>query len=200
MRVALYARVSMDDGEQNPETQLRRLRAIAEARELSIVGEYVDRASGKTMRRAALTKILDDARHGRFDAVMILKIDRLSRSALDALVLLDSLRQMSIDLIITEEGIDTTSTWGRAIYSIIATIAELERNNISERTRLGLDRAKAEGKTLGRPPRKLSPHHIAKARRILEDSPEISHLQLSQQFEGVSRNTLIRELRKEGIL
>ena len=199
-KVALYARVSTDDGGQDPETQLYRLRSIAEGRDLSVFREYIDRASGKNLRRPALQELLKDGRKGRFDAVMIVKIDRLSRNVLDALYVLDNLRSAGVGLIITEEGIDTTTPWGRAIFSIIATLADLERSNISERTMLGLDRARSEGKTGGRPRHQLSPYQLEKARSILREQPDISQVKLAEQFQGVSRNTLVKQLREAGIL
>lgn len=198
--VALYARVSTDDGGQDPETQLYRLRNVAEGRDMAITKEYIDRASGKTLRRPALQELLKDAKRGKFEAVMIVKIDRLSRNVLDALYALDDLRSAGVGLIITEEGIDTTTPWGRAIFSIIATLADLERSNISERTVLGLDRARAEGKIVGRPRRPLSSYHIEKARRILQENPDISQRELADRIEGVGRTTLVRELRKEGLI
>jgi DNA invertase Pin-like site-specific DNA recombinase len=199
-KVALYARVSTDDGGQDPETQLYRLRSIAEGRDLSVFREYIDRASGKNLRRPALQELLKDGRKGRFDAVMIVKIDRLSRNVLDALYVLDDLRSAGVGLIITEEGIDTTTPWGRAIFSIIATLADLERSNISERTMLGLNRARSEGKTGGRPRHQLSPYQLEKARSILREQPGISQVKLAEQFQGVSRNTLVKQLREAGIL
>ena len=199
-KVALYARVSTDDGGQDPETQLYRLRSIAEGRDLSVFREYIDRASGKNLRRPALQELLKDGRKGRFDAVMIVKIDRLSRNVLDALYVLDNLRSAGVGLIITEEGIDTTTPWGRAIFSIIATLADLERSNISERTILGLDRARSEGKTGGRPRHQLSPYQLEKARSILREQPDISQVKLAEQFQGVSRNTLVKQLREAGVL
>jgi DNA invertase Pin-like site-specific DNA recombinase len=199
-KVALYARVSTDDGGQDPETQLYRLRSIAEGRDLSVFREYIDRASGKNLRRPALQELLKDGRKGRFDAVMIVKIDRLSRNVLDALYVLDNLRSAGVGLIITEEGIDTTTPWGRAIFSIIATLADLERSNISERTILGLDRARSEGKTGGRPRHQLSPYQLEKARSILREQPDISQVKLAEQFQGVSRNTLVKQLREAEIL
>lgn len=199
-KVALYARVSTDDGGQDPETQLYRLRSIAEGRDLSVFREYVDRASGKNLRRPALQELLKDAKKGKFEAVMIVKIDRLSRNVLDALYVLDNLRSAGVGLIITEEGIDTTTPWGRAIFSIIATLADLERSNISERTMLGLDRARSEGKTGGRPRHQLSPYQLEKARSILREQPDISQVKLAEQFQGVSRNTLVKQLREAGVL
>jgi DNA invertase Pin-like site-specific DNA recombinase len=200
MRVALYARVSTDDGDQNPETQLFRLRNVAKARDMTVSAEYVDQASGKTMHRPGLIRMMEDGKKGAFDAVMVMKIDRLNRKALDALFLLDDLGRSGIGLIISDEGIDTTTAWGRAIYGFIAIMAELERDSIGDRTKRGLDRVRAEGKTLGRPTAELSPYQKEKARRILEECPGMSQRELAGKFEGIGRTALIAGLKKEGII
>jgi len=200
MKVALYARVSRDDDVQNPESQLLSLRRIAEARNLKVHKEYVDRASGKNTNRPGFVQMIHDSKRHAFDAIMVVKIDRLNRNALDAVLLLDELNRTGIGLIITEEGIDTTTNIGRAIYTIIAVLAELGRGNISDNTKRGLERAVAEGKTLGRPVCKLSPYQLDKARTILADEPNISQRALASRFEGVSRATLMKGLKEAGIL
>lgn len=199
-RAALYARVSTDDGTQDPEGQLFRLRQIAAGRELKIYKEYVDHASGKSLHRDAMQELLEDVQRGRVDVLLVLKIERLARNVSDALYILDSILSAGVVLIITEEGIDTSTPWGRAIYGIIAIIAELDRENIAERTRIGLARARAEGRVGGRPRRKLTEYQKEKARAILKENPDISQVQLAKHFKGISRTTLIPLLKEEGIL
>ena len=200
MKVALYARVSTDDKGQDPENQLYRMRNIAEGRGFTIVKEYVDFASGKSLNRPGIQQMMLDVRRHSFDAVMIVKVDRLSRDVIDAIQTLETLRAAGVSLVITEEGIDTTTAWGKAIFNIIATLAELDRSNISERTKMGLQRTVAQGTVLGRPTKELSPYQLDKARQLIRDDPTISQERLAAEFNGISRNTLIKELRKEGIL
>jgi site-specific DNA recombinase len=77
-RVALYARVSTANGHQDPEMQLLELREYAERRDLTIVGEYIDRMSGSKDSRPALNRLMADAQRRKFDAVLVWKLDRLT--------------------------------------------------------------------------------------------------------------------------
>lgn len=201
MIIALYARVSTTDKDQDPETQLRHLRSIAEAHGHTIHKEYVDRSSGRTVRgRTAYQQMIMDAQARRFDAIMAYKLDRLHRNLIEAVTFVDRLRIMGIDLIITTEAIDTSTAMGRAMMQIIAVFAELESAKTGERVQIGMERARAEGKVCNRPPKELSKYQLEKARRILEGNPEISMRQLAAQFDGISRATLIKLLREAGIV
>lgn len=100
----------------------------------------------------------------------------------------------------TGQPIDTSTASGRFTTTILSAVAEFERELISDRTKDGQARARAQGKTIGRNPRKLSEYQKEKIRRILEEDLDISHYRLAQQFEGISRNTLIRLAKEEGLL
>lgn len=201
MIIALYARVSTTDKDQDPETQLRHLRSIAEAHGHTIHKEYVDRSSGRTVRgRTAYQQMIMDAQARRFDAIMAYKLDRLHRNLIEAVTFVDRLRIMGIDLIITTEAIDTSTAMGRAMMQITAVFAELESAKTGERVQIGMERARAEGKVCNRPPKELSKYQIEKAQKILEDNPGISMRQLASNFEGISRTTLIKLLREAGII
>ena len=201
MIIALYARISTTDKDQDPETQLRHLRSIAEAHGHTIHKEYVDRSSGRTVRgRTAYQQMIMDAQARRFDAIMAYKLDRLHRNLIEAVTFVDRLRIMGIDLIITTEAIDTSTAMGRAMMQITAVFAELESAKTGERVQIGMERARAEGKVCNRPPKELSKYQLEKARRILEGNPEISMRQLAAQFDGISRATLIKLLREAGIV
>lgn len=201
MIVALYARVSTTDKDQDPETQLRHLRTIAGAHGHTIHKEYIDKASGRTVRgRTAYQQMIEDAQARRFDAIMAYKLDRLHRNLIEAVTFVDRLRIMGIDLIITTEAIDTSTAMGRAMMQITAVFAELESAKTGERVQIGMERARAEGKVCNRPPKELSRYQLEKAQRILEDNLEISMRQLAAQFDGISRATLIKLLREAGII
>jgi DNA invertase Pin-like site-specific DNA recombinase len=201
VKVALYARVSTTDKEQDPETQLRHLRAIAQAYGHEIHKEYVDKASGRTVKgRDAYQQMLKDAKAHRFNAIMAYKLDRLHRNLMDAVTFVDSLRLIGIDLIVTSQAIDTSNAMGRAMMQITAVFAELESANTAERVIIGMERARAEGKLCNRPTKELTPYQIEKAKAILRDDPEISQRALASQFDGISRMTLISGLRKAGVL
>ena len=153
MRVGLYARVSTDDKGQDPEVQLGPMREMAAARGWS-TAEYVDLASASDLRgRARWRELLQDARQGRIDLVLVWKLDRFARSALDALQWLQQLDSAGVGLKILTQEIDTTSAAGRLVFTILAAVAEMERELIRERVKAGMARARGQGKRLGRPPR-----------------------------------------------
>jgi len=149
-RAALYLRVSTLD--QHPESQVYDLRSLARQRGLEIVHEYTDRISGTKARRPGLDELLADARHHRFDVVLVWASDRLARSVRHFLEVLDELNRLNIEFISFRENIDTGGPLGRAVVVIISAIAELERNLIIERVRAGMRRAKLEGRHIGRRP------------------------------------------------
>jgi len=149
-RAALYMRVSTVD--QHPETQLLDLRQMAAQRNLEIVQEYVDRISGVKAKRPGLDQMMTDARHGRFDVVLVWASDRIARSVKHFLEVLDELNRLGVEYISLRENIDTGGPLGRAIVIIIGAVAELERNLIIERVRAGMRRARLEGQHIGRNP------------------------------------------------
>lgn len=153
MRVGLYARVSTEDKGQDPEVQLTPMRELAAARGWA-VADYVDLAPASDLRgRREWRRLLEDARLGRIDLVLVWKLDRFARSALDALQWLKQLDAAGVGLKILTQDIDTTSAAGRLVFTILAAVAEMERELIRERVEAGMVRARAQGKRLGRPPR-----------------------------------------------
>lgn len=152
-RVAVYARVSTSDKQQNPETQLIELRELAEQRGYTVVREYVDYASANDQKgRVEWSRLMDDAIHRRFDAVVVWRLDRAFRSVLHGSLVLSTLRDYRVDFISCQEPyIDTTTTFGEFMFHMTVAWAELERGIISERVQAGVRRAKQEGKRLGRP-------------------------------------------------
>ena len=151
-RVAIYARVSTDA--QTTDNQIRELRAAAERHDWQVVAEFVDRGiSGAKGRRdrPALDKLLRGAVRREFDLVAAWSVDRLGRSLQDLLSFLVELHAKHIDLYLHQQGVDTTTPAGRALFSMCGVFAEFERSMIQERVKAGLARAKAAGKVLGRP-------------------------------------------------
>ena len=149
-RIALYARVSTTD--QHPEIQLHALRSYAEARGLEIAQEYVDHGvSGAKSRRPALDRLLADARRRRFDVVACVKLDRLARSVRHLTGMAAELEALGIDLVVLDQGIDTTTPAGKLMFHVLGAIAEFEADLIRDRTRAGLAAARRLGKRLGRP-------------------------------------------------
>jgi len=149
-RIAIYCRVST--GDQHADMQLAELREHATRRGWTVAGEYVDEGiSGTKASRPKLDRMMADARRRRFDIVLVWRFDRFARSTGHLLGALDEFRNLGIDFVSLNESIDTTSPLGKAMFTIVSAIAELERSIIVERVRAGLARAKAKGKRLGRP-------------------------------------------------
>jgi DNA invertase Pin-like site-specific DNA recombinase len=145
----VYVRVSRLD--QNPDNQIAELRRYVEARGWVAV-EFIEHGvSGSRDSRPQLDAMLKQVRRKRFDAVVACKLDRLGRSMRHLVLLLDELRALDVGLVTLGEGLDTTTPAGRMAFGIFAAVAEFERERLRERTLLGLDRARSQGKRLGRP-------------------------------------------------
>ncbi len=150
--VAIYARVSTVGKGQDVNLQLRDLRAYVTSRGLSILREYVDDGvSGRKDKRPALDLLMNDARKRRFDAVLVWRFDRFARSTKHLVTALEKFRHLGIDFISFQENIDTSFPMGKAMFTIVSAIAELEADIIRERVIAGIANARAKGKRLGRP-------------------------------------------------
>ena len=149
--VALYARVSTN--QQDPEVQLRELRALAAARGWMISREYVDTGiSGMNTSRPELSRLLADAHKGCFAGILVWRLDRLGRSLRHLVTVVEDLLARGIEVIsATEPHMDSTTPTGRLLRNIFASVAEYEREMIRERVVAGLRKAKASGKHIGRP-------------------------------------------------
>src|ERR1700675_671650 len=150
-RVALYARVSTSNGQQDPEMQLRVLREYAKHREMTIVGEYIDRMTGSKDSRPSLNRLMADAGQRKFDAVLVWKLDRFGRSLRHLVNALAELEALGLTFISLRDNLDLSTPSGRLMFQIIGAMAEFERSLIQERVKAGLRNAKAKGKRLGRP-------------------------------------------------
>jgi DNA invertase Pin-like site-specific DNA recombinase len=152
-RAVLYLRVSTI--EQTTANQERELREIARRMGCEIVKVYKDHgisgAKGRD-KRPAFDALCRDAAQRQFDMVMAWSVDRLGRSLQDLVVFLSELHALRIDLFLHQQGLDTTTPAGKALFQMMGVFAEFERSIIQERVRAGLKRAKSEGKRLGRPP------------------------------------------------
>jgi DNA invertase Pin-like site-specific DNA recombinase len=150
-RVALYVRVSTSNGQQDPEMQLRELREYAERRDLTIVGEYIDRMTGSKDSRPSLNRLMEDAGQRKFDAVLVWKLDRFGRSLRHLVNALAELEALGLTFISLRDNLDLSTPSGRLMFQIIGAMAEFERSLIQERVKAGLRNAKAKGVRLGRP-------------------------------------------------
>ena len=151
-RAVLYLRVSTLD--QTTANQERELREIAGRMGCEIVRVYKDHGISGTRgrdKRPAFDKLCRDAARREFDVVMAWSVDRLGRSLQDLVGFLSELHALKIDLFLRQQGLDTTSPAGKAMFQMMGVFAEFERAMIQDRIRAGLTRAQANGKRLGRP-------------------------------------------------
>jgi len=150
MKVAVYVRVSRED--LHADNQQIAILDWCKTKSTEIHDTYTDTLSGAVEHRPALTRLLADAEKGLFQAVVIWKLDRLGRSLQHLIKTVNFLEKNHVDLICITQNLDTTTSGGKLLFHIFGAIAEFERTLISERTKAGLDRVRAQGKkTLGRP-------------------------------------------------
>jgi DNA invertase Pin-like site-specific DNA recombinase len=150
VRISTYSRVSTLN--QDTDMQTRELREYCVRRGWDLVHEYVDHGvSGATESRPALNSLMLDARKRSFDAIAVWKFDRMARSVSHLLRVLEEFRSLGIEFISLSESVDTSTPTGKMIFTVLGSVAELERSLISERVRAGLRNARAKGKILGRP-------------------------------------------------
>jgi DNA invertase Pin-like site-specific DNA recombinase len=151
-QVAIYARVST--GEQTPDNQLRELRAVAARLGWQVVEEFVDHGISGVKgrdRRPAYDRLYRAILRRELDLLMAWSVDRLGRSLQQLVALLSDLQAKGVDLYLHQQGIDTTTPAGTAMFQMCGVFAQFERAMIQERVKAGLERARAQGKRLGRP-------------------------------------------------
>ena len=137
--------------DQNPEVQEQPLRELTAQRGWELHRVYSDRASGAKERRPGLDALMADARRGAFDAVVVWRFDRFARSVKQLVLALEEFRSLGIDFVSQQEALDTSTPMGKAMFTIIAAMAELERSVIRERVVAGLEYARHRGTRSGRP-------------------------------------------------
>lgn len=178
MRVG-YIRVSTID--QNKSMQVDALEAAGCEKIFS------DSVSGATADRPGLDELIKFVRSG--DCVVVWKVDRLGRSLKDLLEIIDGLKEKNVSFVSITDGFDTNTTTGNLFFQIMAVLAEYERNLIRERTRAGLDAARARGRTGGRK-KKLSTDQVSTLKKMYE-SKEHSLREICDLF-NISKPTLYR--------
>jgi len=177
-----YARVSKT--EQNLDLQIDALTAAGVEREYI----FTDKESGAKKDRKGLETALSHLRKG--DVLTVWKLDRLGRSTIQLMLLLNQLHERGVEFKSLTEGIDTTTSFGRFFFTMSAALSQLERDRLIERTRAGLTAAKARGRTGGRKP-KLTPDQIQMARGLLDGGKPPRDV--AKAF-GVGRSTLYRSI------
>lgn len=197
MKIIGYYRVSTK--EQKLDIQRDAVRDWSKRNNHELVDEYVDEGiSGATSERPALKRLFEDAKLKKFEAVVVYKLDRFGRSAGDLYKNIDFLHSNGVDFISITDNIDTSTTYGRLLFGILASFAEFERNIILERTQAGLERARKMGSRSGKPlhrPKKYIP------KKELEDLYSNKKLSISScaKYFHVNRLTIISRLKEWGL-
>ncbi len=191
-RTALYLRVSTSD--QKPDLQYDGLRRYAERADLNVVRDYCDVAvSGRREGRPQLNALMVAARNHEIDCVLVWKFDRFARSARHLLTALEEFDHLGVRFVSVQDQIDTDSPMGRAMFTIIGAIAELESSLISERVTAGMRAAEARGKHLGRTA--TSPRIINEI-EALARSTDLSIRDIHKQIAGRASRGIVGEITK----
>lgn len=180
MRVG-YARVSRD--EQNLDLQIDALRAAGCEK------IYTDKIGGTTTERAGLDDLLSYIRPE--DVLVVWRLDRLGRTLKKLILMIEELSERDISFMSLRESIDTTTSGGRLIFHVFGALAEFEREIISERTKAGLQAARARGRCGGRP--RLMDQEKVRLARTLHNDKSITVGEICRSL-GISKGTLYRNL------
>ena len=191
-RAALYLRVSTAD--QKPDLQYDGLRAYAAQAGLDIIQDYCDvGVSGRREGRPQLNAMMSAARNREFDCVLVWKFDRFARSTRHLLTALEEFNHLGVRFVSVQDQIDTDSPMGRAMFTIIGAMAELESSLISERVTAGMMAAQTRGKHLGRPP--ISQRVISEI-EALATSTDLSIRKIRDKIAGRASRGLVGEITK----
>jgi DNA invertase Pin-like site-specific DNA recombinase len=193
-KAALYARISTDDGRQHTENQELEIEEFCRRRGWQISSRYIDQISGAadTRDRPELLRLFADARRGKFEAVVVWSLDRLTRAGINEALL--AIRRLSENGVqfhsVTEPQFSSAGPAGDLLIAIAAWIAQHEREQLVRRIRSGIDRAKAQGKQIGRPFREIDAAKLAELRDQGQSWRQIG------KTVGISKSTAARAVRR----
>ncbi len=202
MRAAIYVRCSTTGKRkfgdasvylQNPDTQVKPLLELLENRGWTLHKVYSDRMSGAKEARPGLQALMDDARRCLFGVVVVWRFDRFARSVKQLVLALEEFRALGIDFISHQEALDTSTPMGKAMFTIIAAMAELERSVIRERVMAGLEYAREHGTKSGRPVGR--PKRIFDRDQVLRLRARGFSLRSIAEELGLGVGTVVRTLR-----
>lgn len=179
-RAALYLRVSTV--EQDTQLQETELREYCDRRGWNYT-VYRDKGqSGAKSERPGLNSMLSDMRRGKFDVIVIWKLDRLARSLKQLLAISEECRSLGVDLVSLQQNIDSTLPAGKLTFQILGAVAEFERELLRERVKAGMEMARRNGKHVGRPAlRKFQVMDIERMRQLRSEGTSVRRL--ARQFE-----------------
>ena len=191
-RTAIYMRVST--ASQNTDLQKDALHAYAQRSDLNIYAEYLDIAvSGRKEGRPQLKALMKAARNHQFDCVLVWKFDRFARSVEHLLSALKEFNHLGIRFISVSDQVDTNSPMGKAMFTLIGAMAELEYSLISERVKAGMAAAKARGKKLGRP---KTPDDLVRKITDLAEKTDLSINKIRERISGKVSRAVVGQIVK----
>ena len=193
IRAAIYTRCST--GHQDTGMQVDDCRAVVEQRGWVVAAVYEDAGvSGSERSRPGLDRLVADAKAAKVDVVIVWKLDRLARSVVHLCTLAEALNGWGVGLVsVRDANIDSTSASGRFTLAILGAVAELERSLIQERVKAGVDRARRQGKHLGRP---MVTVDLRPAIAMIEKGYGLKAVATAL---GLSRSTLRRRLEETSV-
>jgi putative DNA-invertase from lambdoid prophage Rac len=190
--VALYHRVSSAD--QNPKLARREMRGAARARGFHVALDVEETGTGARNDRPGLQQVMEAARRGQVRAVVVWKLDRFGRSALDLLANIRALTDGGVRFIALTQGLDVKphgDPMSQLITTVLSGVAEFERSLISERTRLGQAAARAAGKHIGRPFVEVTVAQLRQIQRARQRQPPTPWERIAGDL-GISTGTVRR--------
>jgi len=193
MKVGVYARVSTEKQEESLEEQVKMLKAFCKANGYEIYNVYSETRSGAKSDREKFIELMRDVEARKFEAVVVFKLDRFARSMLDLLTNVEKLNEHEVDFISVNDHIETNTPQGKLIFHIMGALAEFERALIYDRTKVGIERAKREGKVCHRPRKEIN------LDRVIDRYNKGIPLTEIAAIEHVSYGTLRNRLREAGI-
>jgi len=196
MKVLGYARVSTENQVKSGslQEQVKQICRFCELQGHDLLDIFQDAGISALADRPAWKEAMERARRGEIEAIVVTKLDRWGRSVKDLVTSIDELRRLGVHFISIGDNIDTSTPNGRLLFHILSAFAEFEREIIRERLQAGRERAKAQGKILHRPKKKLPEKEI---RRLYEEVG-LSATAIAKLM-GVSTNTLLSRLREMGV-
>ena len=192
MKTALYMRVST--GHQKSDLQIDSLRGYAARAGLEIAGVYIDMAaSGRKENRPQLQALMRAARHHEYTCILVWKFDRFARSVSHLIKAVEDFNHLGIRFISVQDQVDTNSPMGKAMFTIIAAMAELESSLISERVKAGMKAARARGKRIGRP---ATAARLVRQIEELAETTDLSVRKIQEALQGKVSRAVVGEIAK----
>lgn len=197
MKTAIYARISTNIEKQDLDTQLLPLKEYCKQRGWSIAEIYTDEISGSKESRPSLDRLMTDAHKRKFDAVLVFRFDRFSRSTKQLVNSLETFRSLGVNFISYQESIDTSTPAGQMMFTMISAFAQFERSIIQERVKAGIAKARQKGKILGRPKRKITETQMEKIQELRKQDFSIREIATQTGINKTKIGTICQELDRD---